>query len=68
MADGNSSAAISLPNGDAAIIILNDVNEVESAGEAMASLVQRLAQQRAQTGFNAFVASLQENAEVQVLN
>ena len=69
LAEGNSSAAIGLPNGDAAIIILNDVNEVESTdAEAIASLVQRLAQQRAQTGFNAFVASLQENAEVQVLN
>jgi peptidyl-prolyl cis-trans isomerase D len=69
LAEGNSSTAIGLPNGDAAIIILNDVNEVESTdAEAIASLVQRLAQQRAQTGFNAFVASLQENAEVQVLN
>lgn len=69
LSSDNVATAISLANGDAAVIVLGSVNDVDASDEqAVAALVQRIAQQRAQTGFNAFVASLQENAEVQILN
>ncbi len=69
LSSDNVATAISLANGDAAVIVLDSVNDVDATDEqAVAELVQRIAQQRAQTGFNAFVASLQENAEVQILN
>ena len=69
LSSDNVATAISLANGDAAVIVLGSVNDVDATDEqAVAALVQRIAQERAQTGFNAFVASLQENAEVQILN
>lgn len=65
----NGVATVSLPNGDAAVVVLDSVTNVDTTDEqAVETLEQRIAQQRSQTSFTAFIAALQENAEVVILN
>ena len=65
----NATTALSLPNGDAAIVVLQGVNEATMTdAEAVASVQQQLSGQRAQADFNAFIAALEANADIQILN
>jgi peptidyl-prolyl cis-trans isomerase D len=65
----NATAAMSLPNGDAVIVVLTGVNDAQMTdAEAVASVQQQLSGQRAQADFNAFIAALEASAEIQILN
>ena len=69
LSKSNSQAAVTLANGNVAFVELIAVNNVTTPDlEASEQLLNRLTGQRAQAGYQAFIAAIKADAEIQILN